>query len=547
MTTIVPVWIRGDRIGKHAFRFLFGYQSEDKSDKCTMATVVHPSLRINAFTRPSALALNEFVLGIEIENLQPSSDVILRQISSLSPTWLVQPIDQPALDESTCRLGARQTLFVYFRFIRSPEAVAATDPARTPEMITTSAIENLILGRDSVALNAPDLTLRVSSLSSSLSSLFTLYLTDDVDLALFWEVPDTPQPTQGHHYIIGINLGLQAPLQLQARLGAIAGSSQAAAGRALYAETVREKKALVASLLKARQKDVSPVRLIIETSNTITHDFKNGECVVPVTIHLRNSSSVNIAKYLLEIFSSNPAHSETPTPVDSTDLAWLGTTFATGTLATEAEASVTLLACFPRPGVYDVSRWRLSVSLEVAAAAAGVAAVSREEGPPPAGNYVQTPNLPHWVTILQKSMVSKRKAVAQSAPPPSKKRLADPYIDESASDDEDSDNAAGSQNGDFNDVELDGPEDEDEDDAEEVDDGELEDEDEEGGEAASRPRAKKDGNALYRAPTSDEIHMLKETTDLFKSNLFKMQIDELLGEVRIDYTKMSPLEKALHK
>ena len=28
MTLLVPVWIRGDRIGKHNFRFLFGYQSE---------------------------------------------------------------------------------------------------------------------------------------------------------------------------------------------------------------------------------------------------------------------------------------------------------------------------------------------------------------------------------------------------------------------------------------------------------------------------------------------------------------------------------------
>lgn len=27
-TTLVPLWIRGDRIGKHTFKFLFSYQSE---------------------------------------------------------------------------------------------------------------------------------------------------------------------------------------------------------------------------------------------------------------------------------------------------------------------------------------------------------------------------------------------------------------------------------------------------------------------------------------------------------------------------------------
>jgi len=27
-TTIVPLWIRGDKFGKHVFKFLFGYFSE---------------------------------------------------------------------------------------------------------------------------------------------------------------------------------------------------------------------------------------------------------------------------------------------------------------------------------------------------------------------------------------------------------------------------------------------------------------------------------------------------------------------------------------
>lgn len=32
-TTLVPLWIRGDRIGKHTFKFLFSYQSEVRRDK----------------------------------------------------------------------------------------------------------------------------------------------------------------------------------------------------------------------------------------------------------------------------------------------------------------------------------------------------------------------------------------------------------------------------------------------------------------------------------------------------------------------------------
>ncbi|CAG8457739.1 9805_t:CDS:10 [Paraglomus occultum] len=57
---------------------------------------------------------------------------------------------------------------------------------------------------------------------------------------------------------------------------------------------------------------------------------------------------------------------------------------------------------------------------------------------------------------------------------------------------------------------------------------------------------KKKKNPLYKAPTNEEIQGLKETTDLFKSNIFKLQLDELLSEIRLDYTKHKHLESALH-
>ncbi|KAJ3290281.1 Trafficking protein particle complex 8 [Borealophlyctis nickersoniae] len=441
-TTLVPVWIRGDKIGKHVFRFLFGYQSEDKTDKVSyrtlrysMTTTVQPSLRINAFTRPSARALDEFVLGIEIENLQKSSDVVLKQISSLSPSWIVQSIEEPALDDKTSHLPGGQTLFVYFRFGRAKVSV---DPKNTPEALTTRAIERLILGEDEVGLRNEKIALNVSSLASAgnlvtcsspafqgltttsrlqwrlaqlsmqhsgltpaqLSSLFTLYLTDDVDLALFWESPG-PNGTvhRGHHYIIGINLGLQAPLQMQ-RLAQLAASKGGGAGRALYAETVREKKAVVASLLKVRQKDASPVRVVVKAAHEARGSFADGPCTFPITLVLRNTSRVSTARYMLETLHPGRAETDsqppsTPGPPNavsssssSPDFVWLGKTYASGVLPPQSETTVTLLACFARPGVYDVNRWRASVGLGGGEDGAG------------AGTYVQGPGLPHWVTVL---------------------------------------------------------------------------------------------------------------------------------------------------
>lgn len=74
MTTLIPLWIRGDRIGKHTFKLLFSYQSEHDNPAIAHRTLrysiqvqVLPSLKINAFTRPSAATPSEYILGIEVE------------------------------------------------------------------------------------------------------------------------------------------------------------------------------------------------------------------------------------------------------------------------------------------------------------------------------------------------------------------------------------------------------------------------------------------------------------------------------------------------
>ena len=38
---------------------------------------------------------------------------------------------------------------------------------------------------------------------------------------------------------------------------------------------------------------------------------------------------------------------------------------------------------------------------------------------------------------------------------------------------------------------------------------------------------------LYKPPTVDELNQLRETENLFHSNLFRLQIEEMLNEVRL--------------
>ena len=48
----------------------------------------------------------------------------------------------------------------------------------------------------------------------------------------------------------------------------------------------------------------------------------------------------------------------------------------------------------------------------------------------------------------------------------------------------------------------------------------------------------------YKEPTADEIQSLRETEELFKSNVFKWQMEELLKEKSVPYGKCEKLEKA---
>ncbi|KAJ3156284.1 Trafficking protein particle complex 8 [Geranomyces michiganensis] len=474
MTTLIPLWIRGDKVGKQSFRFLFGYQSEDSRDKIgyrtlryNMSTTVQPSLRINAFTRPSGRALDEFILGIEIENLFGDGELVLKQLSSISPTWAIHPVEPLDANGTPSVLEARQTAFKYFRFKRASGRVAdlsKLDPATIPELCTKRAIERLLLNEPPKPLDAPDLELCVSNVALSgaaiscntvpfrgliassrlqwrlahlqalypglvptqLHELFTFYFTDDVDLSMVWEAPGG---RSGHQYVMGINLGMQAPLQsLQAGLEPLAAAAKASAGKALFETTVREKRALIASLLKSRGRDVGPMRVILTSDLERRHNFgaQNAPCMVPVTIRIRNTSWSSVVDYTLRIIvpppseddkggattstlgrAPSPVHLQPQTPFDAAGgegYFFLGATTATGSLRPEEEASVDFTACFPRPGVYDVSRWKMTVTIVPATTTQAGDGITMPSGARAAAaapsSYVQIPNLPHWITVL---------------------------------------------------------------------------------------------------------------------------------------------------
>lgn len=66
-------------------------------------------------------------------------------------------------------------------------------------------------------------------------------------------------------------------------------------------------------------------------------------------------------------------------------------------------------------------------------------------------------------------------------------------------------------------------------------------------EAAASATRKSSKSALYAIPTLAEVQGLKETGELFKNNVFKLKVDEMLPEVRPSYNKAGALELVLRR
>lgn len=85
-----------------------------------------------------------------------------------------------------------------------------------------------------------------------------------------------------------------------------------------------------------------------------------------------------------------------------------------------------------------------------------------------------------------------------------------------------------------------------EDSEEDSEEEEGEEEDAEGGAEKKESKPKNDGVSLHKSSLAQDVQIARETSELFKSNIFKLQIDELLSEIKIDQKHISAVEKLLH-
>lgn len=172
--------------------------------------------------------------------------------------------------------------------------------------------------------------------SANRRHLFSVYGTNDIDLALFWNIPKLNR--RGHHYIIGINLSVQQnpfqPITADSissgvldnesedseddedgegqgeGQGEAQGEAQGEveaqgkgqgkgkkkgkatkktektekARRALFEQTLRDRAALVQALTVNPQfRDESPVKISMRSEDAIRHDFSRTRQVYPLS------------------------------------------------------------------------------------------------------------------------------------------------------------------------------------------------------------------------------------------------------------------------
>jgi len=130
------------------------------------------------------------------------------------------------------------------------------------------------------------------------------------------------------------------------------------------------------------------------------HDFRSRRlCVVPVIISMKNCSWNKRVGFTLEMMSEN-SESNRSVPHKSsypTIFHWTGFTLKYALLSPNEEQTFVVKACFAQPGVYDINRWRLAVSLDQDATGQDY---HRDLGSEGIKGYVQMPNSPHLLTVV---------------------------------------------------------------------------------------------------------------------------------------------------
>ncbi|CDO73209.1 hypothetical protein BN946_scf185007.g264 [Trametes cinnabarina] len=308
-------------------------ENEDAQFHCTRVTrryEVKPILNITTSARPSASPDQMYIVNVEVENITNSSNIEVRQVSTMSASWectslhpaasvMVPPHQIANLSlganpwtSSTSPSETRDFVARKLKAVLHEETIDSSEPPPVDLICTHMATDSDIVplqtpatrhfihcGRrtmttHSTAAAHPNIPARLHR------SIFPLYNPCGVDIVLFWSLP--AQKRAGHVLVQGPTLGAEhAPLR---ELVEIARSTKVK--RSMYAETQRERAAIMAAVEACEwNREADPVALFVKDGEVVQHDFRQGPCHVPLSFTVRNLSLTHPARATLRL-AENP-------------------------------------------------------------------------------------------------------------------------------------------------------------------------------------------------------------------------------------------------
>ncbi|KAH9897998.1 ER-golgi trafficking TRAPP I complex 85 kDa subunit-domain-containing protein [Cubamyces lactineus] len=296
------------------------------STRVTRRYEVKPILNISTSARPSASSDQAYIVNIEIENVTNSSNVEIKQVSTLSGSWDCSPLHPFSSvivhphQLASLSLGAKswhagsgvsETREFVARKLNALLQGGPIDHSEPPALdltcthiasdsdvvpLHTPATQHFIhCGRRTMTAQAtaaahPDIPARLHR------TLFPLYNPATVDVVVFWALP--AQKRAGHILLQGPALGAShAPLRevVQAARGM-------KAKRSMYAETQRERAAIIEAIEACEwNREEDPVAVFVKDGHVTEHDFRHGPCHVPLSFTFRNLSLTHPARVTLKL------------------------------------------------------------------------------------------------------------------------------------------------------------------------------------------------------------------------------------------------------
>lgn len=179
--------------------------------------------------------------------------------------------------------------------------------------------------------------------------------THDVDVIVSWSLGER----RGASLLCGARIG--APTYAASSLLALAHIGQHVATRAMYESTAVTRAAARTALLASPLAQIPmPVSVCAEMPSELTHNFDNGFCAAPVTLHVHNASPWSLS-YTLRLLTAGASGTSVMQPIAP----WLGRLAHRGLLAPWTTEAVHTHALVSTPGSCQIGDWQCAASLAV--------------------------------------------------------------------------------------------------------------------------------------------------------------------------------------